>query len=155
MVPLFITEYIDLGSDERIQEYNQSYCGAHCLYMIYLIDNCFRIKSALNSLINQVKCSEVYNKCLSCKAKGKVEVNDTDNDNQGTCLADCNVNDNVNQGACFADVNGKDIVNGNVNVNDKAITMVMSMTLSIREPASQMLMAKTLSMVMSILMTKQ
>ena len=26
--PLFLEEYVDLGSDERIQEYDESYCGA-------------------------------------------------------------------------------------------------------------------------------
>ena len=35
--PLFLNEYVDLGSDERIQEYSESYCGAYCLYTIYLI----------------------------------------------------------------------------------------------------------------------
>ena len=29
--PLFLKEYINLGSDERIQEYNESYCG-HIVY---------------------------------------------------------------------------------------------------------------------------
>ena len=41
--PLFLEEYVDLGSNERIQ-YDESYCGAYCLYMIYLIDRGFRIK---------------------------------------------------------------------------------------------------------------
>ena len=31
---LFLEEYVDLGSDKRIQEYGESYCGAYCLYMI-------------------------------------------------------------------------------------------------------------------------
>ena len=57
--PLFSKDYIDLGSDERIQEYNESYCEAYCLYMIYLFDNGYRTKSALNTLVNQVKCQEV------------------------------------------------------------------------------------------------
>ena len=35
--PLFFEEYIDLGSNERIQQYDKSYCGAYCLYMIYLL----------------------------------------------------------------------------------------------------------------------
>ena len=123
--PLFLKEYIDLGSDERIQEYNDSYSGAYCLYLIYYIDNGYGTKCALSSLVNQVKCPEVYNKCLRCKAKGKVEVN------QGTCLA-CHEqsslvnhrrslfadgNGNVNQGTCFTDINGKDIVSDNVNGN--------------------------------------
>ena len=50
--PLFLGEYIDLGSDERIQEHNASDCGAYCSYMIYLIDNGHRIKSALITLVN-------------------------------------------------------------------------------------------------------
>ena len=32
--PLFLEEYVDLGSNERIQQYDESYCGAYCLYMI-------------------------------------------------------------------------------------------------------------------------
>ena len=42
--PLFLEEYVDLGSNERIQQNDESYCGAYCLYMIYLIDRGFRIK---------------------------------------------------------------------------------------------------------------
>ena len=52
---LFLEEYVDLGSNERIKQYDESYCGAYCLYMIYLIDRGFRIKSALNILVNQCK----------------------------------------------------------------------------------------------------
>ena len=72
--PLFLEEYVDLGSNEKIQQYDESYCGAYCLYMIYLIDRVFSIKSALNILVNQVKCSEIYNECfcLGCH----VNVND-------------------------------------------------------------------------------
>ena len=50
--PLFLDEYADIGSNERIQQYDESYCGAYCLYMIYLIDRRFRMKSALNILVN-------------------------------------------------------------------------------------------------------
>ena len=32
--------------------------------MIYLIDRGFRIESALNILVNQVKCPEIYNECF-------------------------------------------------------------------------------------------
>ena len=39
--PLFLEEYFDLGSNERIQQYDESYCGAYCLYMIYLNDRGF------------------------------------------------------------------------------------------------------------------
>ena len=77
--PLFLEEYVDLGSNERIQQYDESYCGAYCLYMIYLIDRGFRIKSALYILVNHVKCPEIYNECfcLGCN----VNVNDNANDN--------------------------------------------------------------------------
>ena len=47
--PLFLEEYVDLGSNEKLQEYDEYYCGAYCLSRIYLIDNGYRIKSALNS----------------------------------------------------------------------------------------------------------
>ena len=51
--PLFLEEYVDLGSNERIQQYDESYCRAYCLYLICLIDRGFRIKSAMNiQLIN-------------------------------------------------------------------------------------------------------
>ena len=53
--PIFLDEYVDLGSNERIQQYDESYCGAYCLYMIYLIDRGFRIDNALNILVNQCK----------------------------------------------------------------------------------------------------
>ena len=50
--PLFLEEYVDLGSSERIQQSDGSYCGPYCLYMIYLVDRGFRIKSAINILVN-------------------------------------------------------------------------------------------------------
>ena len=50
--PLFLEEYVDLGSNERIQQFDESYCGAYCLYMIYITDRGFRIKSALNILVH-------------------------------------------------------------------------------------------------------
>ena len=37
-----------------MQEYDESYCGAYCLYVICLIANGYRIKGALNTLVNQV-----------------------------------------------------------------------------------------------------
>ena len=46
--PIFLEEYVDLGCNERIQPNDESYCGAYCLYMIYLIDRAFRINNALN-----------------------------------------------------------------------------------------------------------
>ena len=36
--PLFVEKYVDLGSKEKIQENEESFCGAYCLCMIYLID---------------------------------------------------------------------------------------------------------------------
>ena len=99
--PLFLKDYVDLGSNERMQEYDESYCGVYCLYMIYLIDNGYRIKGALNTLVNQGKCPGGFNKCFDCKPKGKLGVE---------VVVNVNFNDNVN-------VN--DNVNDNVNVNEK------------------------------------
>ena len=99
--PLFLEEYVDLGSNERIQQYDESYCGAYCLYMIYLIDRGFRIKSALNILVNQVKCPEKYNVCLCLGCNVKVKYNVHDNDLRCSFANNDNVNDN--QGTCFAD----------------------------------------------------
>ena len=64
--------------------------------MIYLIDRGFRIKSALNILVNQVKFPGIYNECF--------------------CLV-CNVNDNDNVDDNVID-NIKDIDNDNVIDND-------------------------------------
>ena len=69
--PIFLEEYIDLGSDERIQEYDESeqydFCGENRLYMIYLIDRGFRIKSALNIVINQCKYPKISFSLSCCK----------------------------------------------------------------------------------------
>ena len=75
--------------------------------MIYLIDIGFRIKRALDILVNQVKCPDGYKKCqcLDCKAKGKLEVNDNGNDNENDNDIDIdngNGNGNCNQGTCLA-----------------------------------------------------
>ena len=59
--PLFIEEHVELGSNERIQQYDESYCVAYCLYMSYLIGRGFRIKSALNILVYQMKWPGMYN----------------------------------------------------------------------------------------------
>ena len=141
--PIFLEEYVDLGSNERIQEYDESYCGAYCLCMIYLIVRRFTIEGALNILVNQVICPKVYDKCFCFNCN--VEVNVCVNDNQGTYFADDNVNDNVkdnfndnvkdnvnddvnhnvndnvndNQGTCFADDNVNDNVNDIFNDNVK------------------------------------
>ena len=111
--PLFLEEYVDLGSNERIQQYDESYCGAYCLYMIYLIDRGFRINSALNILVNQCKYAGIYNDCfcLGCskdqrsRFANNVNVNDNDNDLRSSFAN--NVNDNV-----------IDIDNANDNIND-------------------------------------
>ena len=132
--PLFLEDFVDLGSNERLQQYYESYCGAYCLYMIYLIDRGFRIKSALNIRVNQVKCPEIYDECFCLGCNVNV------NDNQGTCLA-CheqssfaddlrssfanNINNSVKDlRSCFAN-QGTDGVRGmptcsadNDNVND-------------------------------------
>ena len=112
--------------------------------MIYLIDIVFRIRSALNNQVNQVKYPGTYNECLCLGCKSKVDdmfednENDNDNvsgivnvnDNQGNCFADDNVNVNanvngnvsykvnVNQGTCFANDNVNDNYNENDNDND-------------------------------------
>ena len=52
---VFLEEFVDLGSSERIQQYDESHCGAYCLYMIYLIDRGFRVNNAKNILVNQCK----------------------------------------------------------------------------------------------------
>ena len=124
--PLFLEEYVDLGSNERIQQYDESYCGAYCLYMIYLIDRGFRIKSALNILVNQCKYPEMYNECFCLGCNVNVNDNDlrssfanNDNDNDNDDDID-NDNDNVNQGTCFADDLRSSFAN-NVNDNDNDI----------------------------------
>ena len=120
--PLFLEEYVDLGSNERIQAYDESYCGAYCVYIIHLIDIRFIIEGALDILVNQVKCTGMYDKrfCFSCK--DRVNVNDNDNVNVNVDVND-NVNDNVNVNGNGnvndnANVHGNDNVNGNVNDND-------------------------------------
>ena len=117
--PLFLEEYVDLGSNERIQQVDDSYCGAYCLYVIYLIDRGFRIKSALNILVNQCKYPGIYNECfcLSCSRGGdkdKDNVNDNVNDLRSSFAN--NDNDNVND-----NVNDKDNVIDNDNDNDNFI----------------------------------
>ena len=110
--PLFLEEYVDLGSNERIQQYDESYCGSYCLYMIYLIDRGFRINNALNILVNQCKYPGRYNECfcLGCNVNDKYNVNDNDND-----IVNVNDNDNVND---EDNDNANDNVNDNHNVND-------------------------------------
>ena len=138
--PLFLEEYVDLGSNEKIQQYDESYCGAYCLYKIYLIDRGFRIKSALNILVNQCKYPGTYNECfcLNCSrgdVNDNVNVNDNDKDLRSSFANNVNDNDNVNVSdndndlrSSFAN-NDSDIVidkdlrssfanNDNVNDND-------------------------------------
>ena len=108
---LFLEEYVDLGSNERIQQYDEYYRGAYCLYMIYLIDRGFRIKSALNILVNQCKYPGIFNECfcLGCNVNDKYNVNDNDNDLRSSFAN--NVKDNYNN-------NDNDNVIDNVNYND-------------------------------------
>ena len=97
--PLFLEEYVDLGPNERLQQNDESYCGAYCLYMIYFIDRGFRIKSALNILVNQCKYPGIFNECfcLSCsKDNDEVNDNDKDNDNDYDLRISFAVNDNDN-----------------------------------------------------------
>ena len=120
--PLFLEEYVYLGSNERIQHHDESYCAAYCLYMIYLIDIGFELKSASNILATHVKCPGMYNEhcfCLGCKylafheqspfAVFKDNTNDNINVNYNV-----KVNDNVN---VYDNVNDNIKVNDNVNVN--------------------------------------
>ena len=113
---LFLEEYVDLGYNERIQQYEESYCGAYCLYIIYLIDRGIRIKCALNILVDQVKCPEIYNECfcLGFNVNDKYNVNDKNNDNDND---NNNDNDNDNDNNIDND-NDNDKVNVNDNVND-------------------------------------
>ena len=125
--PLFLEEYVNLGSNERIQQYDESYCGAYCLYMIYLIDRGFRINNALNILVNQCKYPRMYNECFCLGCNDKVndlrssfanndKVNDNDNDkvNDNDKINDNDkVNDNDN-----VKFNDNDNDNDNVNAND-------------------------------------
>ena len=126
--PLFLEEYVDLGSNERIQQYNESYCGAFCLYMIYLIGRGFRIKSALNILVNQVKCPEIYECfCLGCHVNVNDNVIDNvidnvnDNDNDLRSSFANNVNDNDNDIDLRRSFANKYNVKDNDNVNDNFI----------------------------------
>ena len=122
--PLFLREYVNLGSNERIQQYDESYCGAYCLYMIYLIDRGFRINNAVNILVNQCKYPGMYNECFCLGCNDKVN----DNDNQGTdsvrgmptCFTDDKVNDNDK-------INDNDKVNDNDNVKFNVMIMIMLM----------------------------
>ena len=83
--------------------------------MIYLIDRGFRIKSALNILVNQCKYPGKYNECF-CLNCSRGDVNDNVNDNvkdlRSSFANNDNVNDNVND-------NDKDIDSVKDNVNDK------------------------------------
>ena len=60
--PTFLQKYFNLGSNERLQEFDESHCGAYCLLMTYLNDNGYKITSAL--LIDQSKNPETYDEYL-------------------------------------------------------------------------------------------
>ena len=83
----------------RDKQYDESYCGAYGLYMIYLIDRGFRIKSALNILVNQFKFPGIYNDCFCLSCNPNVNDNDNvnvkDNDLQSSFANNFNDNDNV------------------------------------------------------------
>ena len=74
ILPLFFEENVDLGSNDRIQEYNESYFGAYCLYMIYLIVRRFTIEGALDILVNQVKCPKMFVSVFALVVKLKVKL---------------------------------------------------------------------------------
>ena len=102
--------------------------------MIYLIDNGYTIKSALNVQVNQVKCPGAYNKCqcLCCKLKLKVI-------REPAWLA--------TSGAC-----SQMVMLMAMTIREPASQMLMT----IREPASQIVMVTvmlmTIEMLMAILM---
>ena len=137
--PLFLEEYVDLGSNERIQQYDESYRGAYCLYMTYLIDRGFRNRSALNILVNQCEYPRIYNECfcLGCNDNDKYNVNDNDNDNDNDLLSSFvnnvkdkyNNNDNVNVlRSSFANN-----VNDNVNVNDNDLRRSFANNVNVKD----------------------
>ena len=111
---LFLEEYVDLGSNERIQQYDESDCGAYCLYMIYLIDRGFRIKSALNILVNQCKYPGIYNACFCLSCNFNVHDSDNVNVNDNDSVND---NDNVieNDNDLRSSFANKDIANDSDN----------------------------------------
>ena len=116
--PLFLEESVDLGSNERIQQYDEIYCGAYCLYMIYLIDRGFRINNALNILVNQCKYQGIYNECFCLGCSKDLRISFANNDNVNDNFND---NDNVND-----KVNDND--NDKDKVNDKDNDLLSSFT---------------------------
>ena len=94
--PLFL-EYVDLGSNERIQQYDESYCGAYCLYMIYHVNDNDNVNDLRSSFANNVNDND---KDIDNDLRSSFTNNVNDNVNYNN-----NVNDNVNQGTCFADDN--------------------------------------------------
>ena len=107
--PLFLEEYGDIGSNERIQQYDESYCGAYCLYMIYLIDRGFRINNALNILVNQCEYAGIYNECFCFGCSKDLRSSFANNDN---------VNENVNDNYTVNDLRSSFANNANDNDND-------------------------------------
>ena len=92
--------------------------------MIYLIDRGFRLKSALNILVNQVKCPEIYNECfcLGCHVNVNDNVNDNVidnvNDNDNDLRSSFASNDNDLRSSFANNVNDNVTVKDNVNDND-------------------------------------
>ena len=122
--PLFSEESVDLGLNERIQQYDESYCGAYCLYMIYLTDRGFRINNALNILVNQCKYPGICNECFCLGCSKDQRSSFANNDNVSDKVNDNdNVNDNVND-------NDKDNDSVKDNVNDKDNDVRSSFTIN-------------------------
>ena len=71
---LFLEEYVDLGSNEKLQQIDESYCGAYCLYMIYLIDKGFRIKLALYNVIIKLNVREYIMSVYVWLVKLKIKI---------------------------------------------------------------------------------
>ena len=121
--PLVLEEYVDLVSNERIQQYDESYGGAYCLYMIYLIDRGLRINNALNILVNQCKYPGIYNECFCLVCSKDLRSSFANNVNVYDNVIDNDiVNDNVN---VKDNDNVKDNVNDNDNDNDNVNDNVM------------------------------
>ena len=99
-----------------MQQYDESYCGAYFLYMIYLIERGFRIKNALNILVNQCKYPEIYNECFCLGCTKDLRSSFANNDNYMNNVNDNN-NDNDND-------NDKDNDNNNDKDNDSVKDIV-------------------------------
>ena len=86
--------------------------------MIYLIDRGFRIKSALNILVNQVKGLEIYNKCFCLGCNVNDNANDNDNDIRSSFANNDIDNDNDLRSSFANNDNANDDVKDKDNDND-------------------------------------